>query len=283
VLTALGIPTTLISRSDRLLPTVDGELAELAAKEFQRRGVRLILGADVETVCRKDGRLTVTLSTGSVLTADAVLFATGRTPNTEGLGLEEAGVRLDDRGRIAVDRFFRTTAPGIYAAGDVVDPGLASYAMQQGRAAAAHACGLMFGVVVDRTASIAVYGLPEIASVGATEEEARAAGIAYAVGRCDLALTARGAIAGHGGLLKLIIRADDRTLLGVHCFGDAASEVVNLGHVVVQGGGRVESFLTLALNTPTYTYAYHDAAVDGLTQLSRMMGLAHGGAGAPAS
>jgi NAD(P) transhydrogenase len=196
VLTALGIPATLISRSDRLLPAVDGELAELAAEEFQRRGVRLILGADAKAVCRQDGRLTVTLSTGPVLTADAVLFATGRTPNTEGLGLEEADVRLDDRGRIAVDRFYRTTAPGIYAAGDVVDPGLASYAMQQGRAAAAHACGLMFGVVVDRTASIAVYGLPEVARTGATEEKVRAAGIAYAVGRCDLALTARGAIAG---------------------------------------------------------------------------------------
>jgi NAD(P) transhydrogenase len=278
VLTALGIPATLISRSDRLLPAVDGELADLAAEEFQRRGVRLIFGADARTVCRKNGRLTVTLSTGPVLTTGAVLFATGRTPNTEGLGLDEADVRLDDRGRIAVDRFYRTTAPGIYAAGDVVDPGLASYAMQQGRAAAAHACGLMFGVVVDRTASIAVYGLPEVASVGATEEEVRAAGIAYAVGRCDLALTARGAIAGHGGLLKLIIRADDRTLLGVHCFGDAASEVVNLGHVVVQGRGRVESFLTLALNTPTYTYAFHDAAIDGLTQLSRLMGLPDGGA-----
>jgi NAD(P) transhydrogenase len=150
--------------------------------------------------------------------------------------------------------------------------------MQQGRAAAAHACGLMFGVVVDRTASIAVYGLPEVASAGATEEEVRVVGIAYAVGRCDLALTARGAVAGHGGLLKLIIRSDDRTLLGVHCFGDAASEVVNLGHVVVQGRGRVESFLMLALNTPTYIYAFHDAAVDGLTQLSRRMGLADGGA-----
>jgi NAD(P) transhydrogenase len=274
VLTALGIPATLVSRSERLLPGVDGELSGLAAAEFERRGVRLVLGADVEEVRRVNGRLTVSLSTGARLVTDAVLVAAGRTPNTEGLGLEEAGVRLDARGRIVIDGYHRTTAQGVYAAGDVVDPGLASSAMQQGRAAAAHACGLMFGVVLDRTPSIAVYGLPEVAGVGATEEEVRAAGTAHVVGRCDLALTARGAIAGHGGLLKLIIRADDRTLLGVHCFGDIAAEVVNLGHVVVQSRGSVESFLTMALATPTYGYAYHDAAVDGLMQLNRAMGLA---------
>ena len=102
-----------------------------------------------------------------------MLFAAGRTPNTEGLGLEEVGVQLDARGRIVVDRYFRTTAPGIYAAGDVVGPALASTAMQQGRAAACHAFGLVFGVAVDRAASSAVYGVPEVAGVGLTEEQAR--------------------------------------------------------------------------------------------------------------
>ena len=201
VLTALGIPATLISRSDRLLPAVDGELAELAAEEFQRRGVKLIFGAVAKAVGRKDGRLTLTLSTGP--RPDG-----GRRPvryrphtNTEGLGLEEAGVRLDGRGRIAVDRFYRTTAPRIYAAGDMVDPGLASYAMQQGRAAAAHACGLMFGVVVDRTASIAVYGLPG----GRQRRRDRRGGTAQPTSPTRSAaatwlLTARGAIAGHGCL-----------------------------------------------------------------------------------
>jgi len=277
VFTALGIPATLISNADRLLPSIDGELAALLADEFQRRGVRLVLGAGADTVRRVDGRLSVTLSTGTVLAGDAVLFAAGRTPNTEGLGLEQAGVRLDTYGRIVVDRYHRTTAPGIYAAGDVVKPGLASNAMQQGRAAAAHACGLVFGVEIDQTASSAVYGLPEVASVGATEEHIKATGIPYAVGRCDLATTPRGAIAGHGGLLKLIFRADNRKLLGVHCFGDIASEVVGLGHVVIQLGGRVELFLTLALNTPTYNYAYHDATVDGLTRLTKLMGMADTG------
>jgi NAD(P) transhydrogenase len=218
VFTALGIPATLISNADRLLPNIDGELAALMADEFKRRGVRLVLGAGAHEVSRVDGGLRVTLSSGTVLAGEAVLFAAGRTPSTEGVGLERAGVRLDARGRIIVDHYYRTTAPGIYAAGDVVQPGLASNAVHQGRAAAAHACGLVFGVEIDQTASTAVYGLAEVASVGATEEHIQATGIPYAVGRGDLATTPRGAIAGHGGLLKLIFHADNRKLLGAHCF-----------------------------------------------------------------
>jgi NAD(P) transhydrogenase len=275
--TALGVAVTLVSLSERLLPTLDGELARLVADEFERRGTQVVLGAGADAVRRIHGRLHVTLSTGDDLAADAVLFATGRTPNTAGLGLEQAGVRVDGDGRIVVDRYYRTSAAGIYAAGDVVRPGLASNAMQQGRAAAAHACGLVFGVVVDQIPGTAVYSVPEVAGVGATEEQVSAAGVAYAVGRCDLASTPRGAIAGHGGLLKLIFRADDRKLLGVHCFGDIASEVVGMGQVVLHLGGSVELFLTLALNTPTYTAAYNDATVDGLSQLAEVMGVADGG------
>jgi NAD(P) transhydrogenase len=91
------------------------------------------------------------------------------------------------------------------------------------------------------------------------------------VGRCDLATTARGAIAGHGGLLKLVFRADDRTLLGVHCIGDIASEVIGLGLPALHAGWPVEQLLALGLNTPTYGYAYHDAAVDGLSHLARQL------------
>jgi NAD(P) transhydrogenase len=232
----------------------------------------LILGHGVDGVARVEERLRVTLTSGAVLTSEVLLFAAGRTPNTEELGLAEAGVQLDERGRIVVDRYYRTTATGIYAAGDVVGPTLASTAMQHGRAAACHACGLVLGVELDQAASSAVYSLPEVAGVGATEEQVRAAGIPYIVGRCDLATTARGAISGHGGRLKLILRADDRKLLGVHCIGDSASEVVGLGHVVLHVGGTVELFLTLGLNTPTYSAAYHDAAVDGLARLAQHMG-----------
>ena len=163
----------MVSEAERLLPSMDAELAELLADDLSTRGVRLVLGTGAERVGRVDGRLTVTLSTGAALETDTVLFAAGRVPNSEGLGLDEVGAQLDGRGRIVVDRYFRTTAPGIYAAGDVVRPALASTAMQQGRAAASHACGLVFGMAVDQAASSAVYGLPEVAGVGLTEEQAR--------------------------------------------------------------------------------------------------------------
>lgn len=272
VFAALGVPVTVVSGAERLLPNMDAELTELLADDLSSRGVRLVLGTGAERVARVDGRLTVTLSTGDALETDLVLFAAGRVPNSEGLGLDEVGVQLDGRARIVVDRYFRTTAHGVYAAGDVVRPALASTATQQGRAAASHACGLLFGMTVDQEASSAVYGLPEVAGVGVTEEQARQAEIPYVVGRCDLADTARGTIAGRGGRLKLIFRADGRRLLGVHCIGDIASEMIGLGHAVIAMGGTIELLLTLGLNMPTYGAAYHDAAIDGLSRLAEALG-----------
>ena len=154
VFAALGVPVTVVSEAERLLPSMDAELTELLADDLSSEGVRLVLGTGAERVGRVDGRLTVTLSTGEALETDIVLFAAGRTPNSEGLGLDEVGVQLDGRGRIVVDRYFRTTAPGVYAAGDVVRPALASTAMQQGRAAASHACGLLFGMAVDQAGQL---------------------------------------------------------------------------------------------------------------------------------
>jgi NAD(P) transhydrogenase len=270
IFTTLGVAVTLVDHGDRLLPAMDGELVRLMTAEFQRRGVRVLLGAGVTSVARQCARLATVFSNGLRLDADAILFAAGRVANTEGLGLDDAGVEIDARGRIVVDRYYRTTAPGIYAVGDAVGPTLASLATQQGRAAVCHALGFGFGVPVDRAGSAAVYGLPELAGVGATEEQLTSAGTAYVVGRCDLSQTARGAIAGRGGLLKLLVRADDRKLLGVHCIGDLASELVGMGHAVLHLSGSVDVFLTLALNTPTYTAAYRDAAIDAMGQLAAL-------------
>jgi NAD(P) transhydrogenase len=272
VFTALGIPVTLVDHGAVLLPSMDQEMVAVLAAECTGRGGRLVQQAGVDHVQRRDDRLDVTLSTGEVVATDAVLFAAGRTPNTTGLGLEDVGVEVDGRGRIVVDEYHRTTVPGIYAVGDAIGPALASLSAHQGRAATCHALGLVFGVTVDRAGSSAVYGLPEIAGVGATEERLRADGTPYLAGRCDLATTARGAISGHGGRLKLLFRPDDRRLLGVHCVGDAASEVVGLGHVALQTAATLDVFLVLALNTPTYASAYRDAAIDGVAQLAQQQG-----------
>jgi NAD(P) transhydrogenase len=195
-------------------------------------------------------------------------------PHAKGrrLGLNEVNVELDGMGQIVVDRYYRTTTAGIYAVGDVTGPALASTAAQHGRVAACHALGLVFGTNIDSLVSSTVYGVPEIATVGATEQELQAAGVPYTVGRSDLGGTARGAIAGRGGLLKLIFRSDNRRLLGIHCVGDIASELIELGHLAIHSGAAVDVFLTLALSTPTYCEAYREAAIDGLVGLAEIQG-----------
>lgn len=264
---ALGLKVRLCNRGDRLLPMMDGEVAGRLARLFAHWGVELFLGAEADAIERVNGQLTVTLSTGATVQPGAVLFAAGRVATTEGLGVHEAGVQLDNRGRILVNSQFRTTADGIYAVGDVIAPSLASLAMEQGRCAACHAFGIPFKEVVDPLAVSAVYGMPEVAGVGLTEEQCRAQDVDYEVGRSDLALTARGAITGHGGLLKLLFRKDDRRLLGVHCLGDIASELVGIGQMVIHFGGGLDDLNAVTLNTPTYTYAYKYAAFDGLLRL----------------
>jgi NAD(P) transhydrogenase len=272
VFATLGVPVTLVDPGDRLLPSMDRELVGVMQTELERAGTRVLLGAGIEQAERAGDRLEIQLSNGERLTSSALLLAAGRAPNIEGLGLDVAGVGMDGRGRILVDRYHQTSCPGVYAVGDVVGPTLASLAMQQGRAAVCHAFGLAFGIPIDHSPSAAVYGVPELASVGATEEQLQAASTPYVVGRCDLAKTARGAIAGQAGRLKLLVRADDRRLLGVHCVGEIASELVGMAQAVLHLAGQVDVFLTLALNTPTYTAAYRDAAIDALAQLAALAG-----------
>lgn len=270
IFNALGTAVTLIQKGDRLTPTMDGELARMMAHIFAKRGVRVILGVETETVTRVGDCLHVTLSNGELVETEALLFAAGRRPNTEGLGLADVGVAIDGRGYIVVDPKFQTSVPGVYAAGDVVASGLASVAMEQGRVAACQAFGIDLLDIVDPTPNAAVYGMPEMAGVGLTEEACQQQGIDYAVGRSTFASLARGAISGHDGLLKLIFRRDDHRLLGVHCLGEMASELIGIGQMVLHYGGTLEIFGAIALPTPTYSYAYKNAAFDGLHRLLKV-------------
>jgi NAD(P) transhydrogenase len=265
---ALGAKVTLVDRGARLITAMDGEVSGYMEGLFSKWGIAVQFGATVESVAAKDAGLEVVLSTGQRLLPDTLLFAAGRIANTEGLGLEAVGVDLDAKGRIVVDQNFRTSVPGIYAAGDVVRPTLASIAMEQGRVAVCHAFGIPFEGTVDPCPVSAIYGMPEVSGAGLTEEQCRERSLDYEVGRADLGLTPRGAIAGRGGLLKLIFLKADRKLIGVHCIGDIASEIVGIGQMVIRCGGTVNTIANMSFNTPTYSYAYKYAAFDGLRRLA---------------
>jgi NAD(P) transhydrogenase len=265
---ALGAKVTLVDRAPRLIATMDGEVAGYVEGLFRKWGVPVLLGVTVESAARKGDGLEVVLSTGQRLSPDTLLFAAGRVANTQGLGLEALGVELDSRGRIVVDKSFRTSVPGIYAAGDVVRPTLASIAMEQGRAAVCHAFEIPFEGTVDPCPVSAIYGMPEVSGAGFTEEQCREQNLDYEVGRADLGLTPRGAIAGRGGLLKLIFLKADRRLIGVHCIGDIASEILGIGQMVIRCGGTLNTIANMSMNTPTYSYAYKYAAFDGIRRLA---------------
>jgi NAD(P) transhydrogenase len=270
IFTALGTDVTLLDAADRILPFMDEEISRLLAETFERMGMRVLLGAGVATIDRSEGGLRVRLENGEVLSPEQVLFAAGRSGNTEGLGLEEHGVELDARGRVKVDETFRTTAEGIYAAGDVIGPpSLASVSMEQGRVAICHAFGIPFKETVDPLPPFAVYSIPEAAMVGLTEDAARADGEDVEVGRGWFTGNAKATIAGFTeGLVKLVFRRDDKALLGVHILGDGASELIHTGQAVVQTGGTIDQFIHATFCTPTRSETYKYAAYDGLQRLS---------------
>jgi NAD(P) transhydrogenase len=265
---ALDAKVTLLDRATRLMTMMDAEVSACMEELFKDWGVTVLFGCTVESVAPTGDVLEVRLSTGKRLFPDTLLFAAGRVANTEDLGLDAAGVDVESRGRIMVDQNFRTSVKGIYAAGDVLGPTLASIAMEQGRVAVCHAFGIPFEGTVDPTPVSAIYGMPEISGAGLTEEQCREKRLDYEVGRADLGLTPRGAIAGRGGLLKLIFLKADRKLIGVHCIGDIASEIVGIGQMVIRCGGTMNTIANMSFNTPTYSYAYKYAAFDGLRRLA---------------
>jgi NAD(P) transhydrogenase len=271
IFTALGVEVTLIDSGERILSFLDAEISQLLAQVFSRMGMRLVLGGGMAAVGRDDRGLSCTLEDGEEIRTDKVLFASGRVGNTEGLGLEEAGIEIDARNRIVVDEKFRTTAESIYAAGDVIGPpALASVSMEQGRVAACYALGIPFKDTVDPMPPFGVYSVPEAAMVGLTEEDAAAQAIDYEVGRGWFAGNTRATIAGaEDGLVKLVFRRDDRKLLGVHILGDHATELVHQGQAVLHYGGTIDYFIHSTFNAPTESEAYKYAAYDGLQRLQR--------------
>jgi NAD(P) transhydrogenase len=268
IFAALGVQVTLVDRGTRLLPLLDRELSAALAESLKRSGARLMLGAHLAAVERDAQGLIVRVE-GELLRPQLVLHAVGRSGNVEGLGLAQAGVQADDRGRIRVDRTFQTTAPGIYAAGDVTGPpGLASVAMEQARVAMCRAFGIPFKESLDPAVPTGIYTLPEASMVGLTEDAARAAGLDVETGRAFFDANARALIAGSTeGMVKLVFRASDRRLIGAHILGEEATELIHIAQAVLHNGGTIDQFIDTTFNFPTRADAYKYAAYDGLERL----------------
>ena len=263
---ALGSEVVLVDSGPRLLPFMDGEISALLAETFRADGMRVVHDAGHPVVARGSEGLEVRLGGGEVLRPEKVVFAAGRCGNTEGLGLAEAGVETDERGRVVVDDHYRTTVPGIYAAGDVLGPpALGSVSMEQARVAVCWAFDIPFKRTVDPLPPFGVYSIPEAAMLGMTEEAAIAEGIPHGVGRARFAGNTRAAIAGaRDGLVKLVFARDDLRILGVHILGDAATELIHQGQAVMHFKGTLDYFIHSAFNVPTLSEAYKYAAYDGL-------------------
>jgi NAD(P) transhydrogenase len=268
---AIGTRVTVVPGNTRLLPAVDVEMAGVLAESFNAMGIRVLTGAKVAGVRRREGTLEAELADGRSVRAEKVLFAAGRESRAGDLGLADAGVETDDDGWVRVDERYATTAPGVCAAGDVLGrPGMASVAMEQARVAVCHAFGFTYKTASDRLSPTYVFSIPEVAWVGITEEGARSAGLEYETGRSSFGANAKARISGFAdGLIKLLFRVPDKRLLGVHIVGELASELIHIGQFVLHEGGTIDHFIDATFAVPTRSEAYKYAAYDGLMRLER--------------
>ncbi len=270
IFSALDVKVTLIEPGEHLLGFVDRELVDEFIHDLRDRGVALRFNSRVKVVRRVGPEAClIDLEDHRQIAADMVLFAAGRKGATEALNLAAAGLEADERGRIAVDKAsFRTSIPHIYAVGDVIGfPSLASTSMEQGRIAACHA----FGETAHAPPQFFPYGIysvPEISTIGMTEEEVREKAIPFETGIARFRETSRGHIMGlTSGFMKMIFAIETRRLLGVHIVGEGATELIHIGQAVLNLGGGLDYFVENTFNYPTLAEAYKIAALDAYNRM----------------
>jgi NAD(P) transhydrogenase len=266
---ALGTKVTVVERRDRMLEFCDLEVVEALKYHLRDLAVTFRFRESVARVERHEGGTLTFLESGKRIPADVVLYSAGRQGVTAELGLDKAGLAADDRGRIVVDDYYRTSVEHIYAVGDVIGfPALAATSMEQGRRAAYHACGEPVPGAMGTEQPIGIYTIPEISYVGKTEDELTEASVPFEVGVARYRELARGQILGDSyGMLKLLVDAEKRTLLGVHVFGTGATELVHIGQTVMGCHGTVDYLVDAVFNYPTLAESYKVAALDAMNKM----------------
>ena len=270
IFTALGVEVTLVDSRDRLLRFLDAEISEMFRERLANLGLKFNFQERSKLIGRTKTGIRMTLSSGKSVESETALFAAGRRGAVEGLGLDKAGLGINQRGYIGVNDQYQTGVGHIYAAGDVIGfPALASTSMEQVRVAVCHAFGFPYKQRPASHLPMGIYTIPEISAVGESEESCREKKIEYEVGRAKYANNVRGQIIGDfAGMLKLIFRRDNKQLLGVQIVGESATELIHLGVAVLEAGGAIDTFIELVFNYPTLSEMYRDAAYDALSNLA---------------
>ena len=272
IFAALGVKVTIVNSRSRLLGHLDAEVGDaLRTMITARLGISVLLNVEPTEIKVEGETAQVTLSDGSVHNADVVLFSAGRVGNTQDLGLEEVGVKTNKRGYIEVDKNYRTDVATIFAAGDVIGfPALASTAMEQARVAVCHAFDLKYKQQISAVLPYGVWTIPEISTVGETEDALAQKGVNYEVGRSSYRINPRGQILGDtDGFLKLLFDPNDQRVLGVSIVGEGACELIHIAASVMTFGGTLDYFIQGVFNYPALCDAYKYAAYDGLQALAR--------------
>jgi len=272
IFSALDVAVTVVEPRPTFLDFIDREIIDEFMHQLRDRGVTFRLGSPVVSVAKEaEHRVLTTTADGRTVRTEMLLYCAGRMGATADLGLINCGLTTDNRGRLAVNpETFQTDVPHIYAAGDVIGfPSLASTSMEQGRIAACHAFELPMPPA-PKYFPYGIYAVPEISTVGMTEQEVRDKGINYECGIARFRETSRGHIMGlDQGLMKMIFSLKTRRLLGVHIIGEGATELIHIGQAVLNLKGTIDYFIENTFNYPTLAEAYKIAALDAWNRMPR--------------
>jgi NAD(P) transhydrogenase len=280
IMATLGVKIILVEGRREVLGFLDTEITEAFQYQMRKMGITLRMGEKVakiekltpeQSAAKGDPAaplVQATLESGKQLRAQTLLYSIGRQGNTESLHLEKAGLTVDERQRLHVNADYQTSAPHIYAVGDVIGfPALASTSMEQGRLAVCHAFGAPTNSLPDLF-PYGIYSIPEISMVGKTEAQLTESGVPYEAGIAQYSELARGQLLGdETGMLKLLIHQDNHQILGVHAIGTGSTELIHIGQAVMAFQGTVDFFINNVFNYPTLAEAYKVAALNGLNKL----------------
>jgi NAD(P) transhydrogenase len=272
IMASLDVKVNLVNTRDRLLSFLDDEITDALSYHLRQQGVVIRNDEVYERVEPGDDGVVLHCKSGKQFKTDVILWANGRAGNTNDLGLETVGLEANRRGQIDVNESYQTTLPHIYAVGDVVGaPALASTSYDQGRFVGAHIAEGECDWSLVKEFPTGIYTVPEISSVGRTERELTAQQVPYEVAQAHFKTIARAQITGHPvGMLKLLFHRETLEILGIHCFGAQATEIIHIGQAIMSQQGRansIEYFAETTFNYPTMAEAYRVAALNGLNRL----------------